>query len=145
MFRAEWTICQIILITRSTCILTLAIALVSSTSTGESWSFPIVNADVHKLACVIPTDNAKSNLSQPTWHLLPSNNLFETKLWQCTVNARNYSRNVSVSVQRNVKFFLTPTVLAYVIWTTALARKFDGRSKNISNQSILYNWNIFTK
>ena len=29
------------------------------------------------------------------------------------------------------------SVLVFVIWTTALARKFDNRPKNISNQSIL--------
>ena len=83
---SEWDglFCQTIPITRSTWILTIAIALVSSTSIRQSWSFPIVNAGVHKLACIIPTDNAKSNLNQPTWHLLPSNDLFKTKLWQCT-------------------------------------------------------------
>ena len=28
-------------------------------------------------------------------------------------------------------------ILVFVIWTAALASKFDGRSKNISNQTIL--------
>ena len=33
-------------ITLSTCILTLAIPLVRSTSTGSSWSFPLLNAGI---------------------------------------------------------------------------------------------------
>ena len=67
--------CRTIPITHSTWILALAIVLVSSTSIRESWSFPFVNADMCKLACIIPTYSPMSNPRSANM-TSPGNNLF---------------------------------------------------------------------
>ena len=111
------------------------------TSIGESWSFSFVSACMHKLACIIPTGYAKSNLGLLTCHLLPSNDLFRTP--QCLVRLLYLThplhagfRNKSNSSFGNLKQNYG-SVVVFVIWTTALAHKLDGQFKNVSNQSIL--------
>ena len=47
--------------TLSTCIRTLAIDLVSSTSSGESWLLPLVKAGICNFVRIAPTDSAITN------------------------------------------------------------------------------------
>ncbi len=76
-------------ITRSICIRTLAIILVSSTSIADSCVFPLVKACFLRLACIVPTESEMSN-PRSAKNISPGSKLYSKP--QCSVRYLSLTR-----------------------------------------------------
>ena len=76
-------------ITRSTCIWTFAIFLVSSTSKADSWPLFLVNAGICSMACIAPTESAMSK-PRSARTASPGSSFF--KIPQCSVRCTLLTR-----------------------------------------------------